>query len=677
MTEKKQGRSKKTEQTNQVKFSFGEEGVGNAIGYNEVVETIAKSVNPKKFNSELNEKVEPSKVVFASKQNTTYGAGNVELKGVKRLDDDELRNLTIIDPYVGAIISTRVAQSVPFGRVSESKFDRGLHVKELDPIDEDFFQDRKELENARKIREMQMAAIQSWVLNCGTSRSDVIEEVFKDSDPTFKYQKFHDFISCQTRNLLTFGRCATQIIRNEDGEPILFRAIPVETIYRIIKGEVVHISQTEDTHPDSIKESIEYAALPRRERPLAYVQRVDSQDVGFFTEDELHIWHYQEQALFNLNGYPLAPLEQALYMVFIHQQTLGYLRNQFVKGMASKGMLVLESTNAATNISEADLENFRQEFHNFVTRNDNSSTIPVISGQIKANFVPLNANPEDMQFLQVEEHVIRALCSAFQISPQEMGYGHLSLNGQGGISDGGKEMEIVRSEERGLRIILDTVFDGINEILYENFPDARNLYEVSYIGLGTDTREAVVQRSLQELQTTATMKSLWADNERSDTFPFGGDAPLAPQFNQFVVPKMFYGEYREFFLGDKGAGKKPEYKFIIDPTLNQAYMQNIITPLEEQREVSHAQNQFQIEQIEMNENQMKTQEQMMVQQPQEGQPQSDQQQGQDEPGQPQEPLEQSEDIKKPLRQLYLERKKSENMEKSFKSYLEDWLKLHE
>ena len=114
MTEKKQGRSKKTEQTNQVKFSFGEEGngQGNAIGYDEVVETIAKSVNPKKFNGELNDKLEPSKVVFASKQNTSYGAGNVELKGVKRLDDDELRNLTIIDPYVGAIISTRVAQSL-------------------------------------------------------------------------------------------------------------------------------------------------------------------------------------------------------------------------------------------------------------------------------------------------------------------------------------------------------------------------------------------------------------------------------------------------------------------------------------------------------------------------------------------------------------------------------------
>jgi hypothetical protein len=291
-------------------------------------------------------------------------------------------------------------------------------------------------------------------------------------------------------------------------------------------------------------------------------------------------------------------------MVFIHQQTLGYLRNAFVKGMASKGILSIESKDPNIQLTEEDIEELRRSFHNYVSRNDNSAATPVIAGPMAVSYTSLSANPRDMEFLQLEEHVIRALCSAFQVSPQEMGYGHLSV-GQGGLTQANKQEEIVRGEETGLRMLLDSVFDTVNEILFESFPQARELFTISYVGVGEDTRDSVIDRHSREINTTATLASLWADSEKVEGVPFGGDVPLAPTFHQFVIAKMKYGEFREHFFGEENASKIPEYDFIIDPGLNQAYQQLRAQPINLQQEQALAGFESQQQQLSQGELQSK------------------------------------------------------------------------
>jgi hypothetical protein len=401
------------------------------------------------------------------------------------------------------------------------------------------------------------------------------------------------------------------------------------------------------------------------------VQRIDGQDVNFFTEDELHVWHFQKQALFDLKGYPLSPIEQAIYMVYIHQQTLGYLRNHFIKGMGSKGILTLESTEPTASLSDEELEELRREFHNFVTRNDNSSVTPVISGPVKVSFIPLNPSPRDMEWLQVEEHVIRALCSAFQISPQEMGYGHLSI-GQGGLSQANKQEEIVRGEERGLRMVLDIVFEGINEILYENFPEARENYRITYVGVGEDTRDAVTSRQIQELNTTATLSSLYADSEKTEPVPYGGDVPLSNAFHLAVVKYMKYGQLLEHFFGEKGAAQRPEYDFIVDPQLNQAYQQLKAMPIQMQKQQAEMGMQEQALQLQANEAQMQAG-QVPGQAPPE-QAGGEEQQAAPEGGQAEgQPTESTEEVKKSLAEWYREKVQ---LRKSMRFYFKEWMAAH-
>jgi hypothetical protein len=338
--------------------------------------------------------------------------------------------------------------------------------------------------------------------------------------------------------------------------------------------------------------------------------------------------------------------------------------------MASKGMIVLESTNPNVQISDADLEDFKQQFHNFVTRTDNSAVTPVIGGPVKANFIPLSTSPRDMEFLQVEEHVIRALCSAFQISPQEMGYGQLGLP-QGGLNQANRQEDIIKGEERGLRMLLDVIFEGVNNILYENFPEARDLYEISYVGIGEDTRMAVVSRQQAELNTTATMSSLYSDSDKKETIPYGGNVPLAPLFHANVVKYMKYGIFMEKFFGEKDASKKPEYDFIIDPSMNTTYQQLKIMPVQMQQEQQQLGLKQQEQQMQMQDQQM----QMQMQQAEQGQQPSGQPGEQPEQGQeqPQQPMQQSAGDRVSLRDRFVN---AQPLQKSVQSYFSEWTKLH-
>lgn len=644
---------------------------------------LQKAVKPVTIEKDVKGKYSRSKIVFGSSHVST-NPDNTLIKGYQRLSDSELRHVSLVDPYISAIIVTRVGQAGVCGQPSASKFDKGMRIREINPIRRDDFETEEEYNFECNRRESQMRAIQEWVLNCGTSDEDIINYAFRGADPTFKWCSLKDFIQAQVRNLLTFGRCGTQKFKNHEGVTVMFRPIPIETIAPVEHGESVHIGLAEETHPDSLKDNAEYNALDENERPAAWVQKINGQNVNFFTDDELDIWYYQKQALFDLQGYPLAPIEMAIYMTFIHQQTLGYLRNQFIKGMATRGIVVLESTDPSVQLSDADLEDFRQQFHNFVTRTDNSAVTPVIGGPVRASWVNLSNTPRDMEFLQVEEHVIRALCSAFQISPQEMGYGHLSLP-QGGLTQSNKQEDIIRGEERGLRMVLDVIFEGINEIMYENFPEARKLYTIEYVGVGEDTRDAVLNRQQAELNTTATMSSLYSDSEKKETIPYGGDVPLAAAFHANVVRYMKYGIFMEKFFGEEGASKKPEYDFIIDPNLNQAYQQLKVQPVKMQQASAQMQLEAQAQQIQMMEQQQQmasdhhemAQDEQAQQQEQAAQGRAPQegQGGQSAPEEGQ-PMAQSETKRVPLLEKYKTLRAQEPLEKSIKSYFQEWISAH-
>ena len=636
-------------------------------------EPLAKSIKPNVVKRDLKERYAGSKIVFDSRDyaNTMEG---VDEKLWRRLSDAEQKEIAQIDPYVSAIISTRCSQSSTVGRPSDSKFDRGTRISEIKPLSLDDFASMDEFKVAQRQRRSQFDAILRWVLECGTNNEEVIDAAFADtSDRNFRKCNLSEFLSAQIRNLMVFGRCGTYIFRNEDGLPIMFRPVAIETIYNATYGyDIPHMNARETTE-ESKKDLNDFNIMPETVRPNGYIQRIEGRNINFFSDYDLKVSYLQKQAYFDLHGYPLSPIEQALMMVFIHTSTLTYLRNQFIKGLATKGILNLESTDPTAQLADEDLAQLRREFHNFVSRNDNSAAIPVISGPVKVNFVPLSPGPQDVGFLQLEEMIIRALCSSFQISPQEMGYGNLSSTAQGSLNQSGHQGEIIQGEERGLRCLLDTVYDLVNEIVFENFPEAKKICRIVYTGVGEDTRDTVIERGIQELQTTATLSGLWAASEKQDPVPYGGSVPLAPLFHANVARYMPYGKFMEMFFGEKGWSKLPEYDFIIDPNLNSAYQALKVQPIEKQKEGADMALEGQKQQLAASDQQMQASQ--AAQQMQQTSQDAEVNKPADEEPEPSTSsnTENDDEAEKSLRTEYSNRKK---LKKSMTYYFSEWTNLH-
>ena len=262
-----------------------------------------------------------------------------------------------------------------------------------------------------------------------------------------------------------------------------------------------------------------------------------------------------------------------------------------------------------------------------------------------------------MEWLQVEQTVIRALCSAFQISPIEAGFGQ--LGDSSGMGQGSRDYELVQGEERGLRLIVDIMMEDVNDAVYQNFPEAKKRYKVAAFGIGNETREGVIQRQTQELQTTATLNSLFSDSDKNRQFEFGGDVPLSPLFHQNVARYMTYGKFMESYFGIDGASKRPELDFIIDSGLNQSYQQLKMGMQQMQAQQQALGLQGQQMQLEMQQAQM----QQAAQQPNVP-PQGAQSQEQPEESQKSEEVE-------------LQKAWEDSMKSNHESMLKSWLRIHD
>ena len=526
-----------------------------------------KSVKPVDNVGFLEGQLEKSKAVF-SLESHRDGADKVQKKR-GRLSDKDLRDVASYDSIISLIVNNRSNQMMSFGRHSRGKYERGFILQEINPISRTKGLSPDALESEVQYRTDLGSLIVDRFLACGTKNELVKQYAFSGSDSYFKDCSLAEFLYAQTYNLLVFGRCATQILRNTDGVIIMFRPLPVESIFRVLDQEDVSLSVHRDAHPESVKDVADYLNIPKGKRPTAYIQKMDGKNVAFFTEDELIMTYARKQALEGLEGYPLAPIEQAYYMVSLHFYAQQYMQNSLTKGLASKGIINLQTTEGGV-VNPEQTENFRKMFSNYVARNDNSATIPVISGPIKVEFIELNATSKDLEFLNLYNKVIMVLCASFQISPEEIGFGNLD-SAKPSLGGGSTQDQIVQGEERGLRQLADTLFDHLNFIMGEIFPEAKGIFRFTPIGLGQNTKEADLALYKEELQTSGTFGKIWSDSERVESFPFGADVPTSPIFHTSVARYVKMAEMRYHFFGDKNALEDPSLDFFLDPGFDAAY----------------------------------------------------------------------------------------------------------
>ena len=242
-----------------------------------------------------------------------------------------------------------------------------------------------------------------------------------------------------------------------------------------------------------------------------------------------------------------------------HLNSETYNSNFFTHGYAARGILHLKGT-----VTQSQLTAFRRQFYNTISGVQHAWRTPIVAGLDDVAWVPMTGNARDMEYINYNQHLMRAICTQFQIDPIELGMDFLtSPTGRSqAAGQQGNQQKIEYSRERGLYPILMFVEDFINhDILPVIDKDLAKKYTFKFEGYTDETPQTEIALLQSQMTVNKTMNDL-LDAARKDRFDHPiAELPLNEAFWGLVEKNLTKGEIREFFFGDKGASKRKELQY--------------------------------------------------------------------------------------------------------------------
>ena len=462
-----------------------------------------------------------------------------------RLTNRTLKDVSIRDWVVSAIIQARCDTLLQFARTSHKKLDPGFRIVKIDGNAEYSDEDKKEV-----------AALESFLYHCGRT----------DNVPEEDRMLFGEFLKLSCRDALTFGHICIEKIKTRRGGLHRFRPIPAESTYLInkrtnkeyITKEV--IASKHNYVPGNNDPKSEYQINEPDIDFYKYVQvSYDNRVLGVFGDEDM-IWGlFNPQNFADSRGYCYSPLELAILNVTNHLNVENYNSNFFTHGYAARGVLHLKGT-----VTQAQLIAFRRQFYNSISGAQHAWRTPVIAGLEEVQWVPMSGSAKEMEYINFNNHIMRAICAQFQVDPIELGLDYLiSSNGRAPMQQGSNEYKIEHSRERGFFPILMFFEDIINrDVIPAIDKDLAHKYKFVFTGYTDASPQTEIAQMQAEMTVHSSMNDLLLRAEKPKINIDGADLPLNQAFWNLIEKNLTRGEIREKFFGDKGASKNPQLQYI-------------------------------------------------------------------------------------------------------------------
>ena len=479
---------------------------------------------------------------------------------VSRLSNKTLKDVSLRDWLVSAIIQNRVDILARFSRPQTKKFDMGFRVIKISETEEYSKEERAEIEN-----------IQAFIYNCGRIKNT----------PDDDKMVFGEFIKLIVRDALTFGHIAVEKIKTRRGALHRFRPLPAESIYHInkdmskdqirdhVKTVARQFEPKSDNDPKTTQEIVEQPVDFYRYVQVSY----DNRPMAVFGDEDMIFRTLNPQNFADSNGYAYSPLEMAIINITHHMNTEQYNSNFFTHGQAAKGVLHLKGT-----VTQSQLTAFRRQFYNLINGSQNAWRTPIIAGLDDVQWVPMAGGSKEMEYLNYNLHLMRSICTQFQIDPTEIGLDLLVTGGKNISSSDGHASKIQFSREKGLYPLLMFIEDLINrDILPAIDEEYARKYKFQFEGYTDETPQTEIALLQAEMTVSKSMNDLLHAARKPKIKHPVGDLPMNQAFWQLVGENMTQGEIREEFFGDKGASKKKELQFIPKNATFLSWQQLLIT----------------------------------------------------------------------------------------------------
>jgi hypothetical protein len=480
---------------------------------------------------------------------------------MSRLTNKTLKEVSIRDWLVSSIIQARVDTLLRFSRPEHKRHEMGFRVVKKDHNAEYTSDELAEI-----------ASLEDFMYHCGR----------KEGTPVEDRMLFGEFLKLIVRDALTFGHIAIEKVKTRKGGLHRFRPLPAENIYLINKR--MSREQIEQQN----KASHQTYGQPKSNNDPKNEQQVNSvendyykyvqmsynmQPLSHFGDEDLIFKNFNPQNFADSNGYCYSPLELAIINVTNHLNVENYNANFFTHGYAARGVLHLKGT-----VTQGQLMNFRRQFYNTISGTQHAWRTPIVAGLDEVQWVPMSGSAKEMEYINFNNHLMRIVCSMFQIDPVELGLDYLvSANGKSPAQQSNNEYKIAYSRERGLYPILMFVEDFVNGELFPAIDKSlAEKYRFIFTGYTDETPQTEIAQMQAEMTVFKSMNDLLIQSQKEKLKTPAADLPMNQAFWALVEKNYTRGEIREIFFGDKGAATRRELQYIPGDPAFMSWQQTIL-----------------------------------------------------------------------------------------------------
>lgn len=465
---------------------------------------------------------------------------------LSRITNRTLKEVSLRDWLISSIIQCRVDTAARFSRPEHRRHEMGFRFHKRDNASDYSPEEREEI-----------AMLEDFIYHCGR----------REGVPAEDRLLFGEFLKLTIRDAVTFGHIAVEKVKTRGGGLHRFRARPAESIYLINKQLPKSVVQADAKvqrklhEPKSDNDPAKDQEVNIQEHQFEkYVQvSYDNRPLATFGDEDLIFKLFNPQNFIDSRGYCYSPLELAIITVRSHLDVENFNANFFTHGYASKGVLHLKGT-----VTQQQLANFRRSFYNSITGQQNAWRTPIVAGLDEVQWVPISASSREMEYINFNNHLMRILCTQFQIDPMELGLDYLvSSNGRSNMQQASSEYKVNYSRERGLLPLLTFIEDMINgDILPALDKKLAEKYVFTFTGYTDETPQTEIAQLQAEVSVYKSMNDVLRQAQKDPIKHKIADLPLSASFWALVEKNYTRGEIREMFLGDKGASERKELQYI-------------------------------------------------------------------------------------------------------------------
>lgn len=392
------------------------------------------------------------------------GKGFKDSKGI--LSFEVLRRMGNIH-IIRSIVNTRIEQIQNFLHFSEDDQKEGFTIRKKTSL---FKEEKKEISSAEKKK---IEEIVEFLMNSGFNEKwDNIDD-------------FQTFVRKIAFDSLTLDQLAFEVVRDKGWNVKKYRAVDASLIRFL---DSVDPKQRERLEDYRFKGYLPRFCMTWDEQIL--INPTTKEPILYYPW-ELGFGIRNKSSDIRKNGYGTSELEILVELITGVLWSIQYNMNNFSIGSTPKGFINVKNAN----ISDSNLNEFRQAWSQMMTGVRNAKRTPVING-IDLEWIDLDKSNREMEYQEWTQFLVIMVCSVYRIDPSELGF---SFKNQAQLfGQDGQKARLQHSREKGLKPILIFLENIITKYIVSEIDED---YEFVFTGIEVEDEETQVNLDKTKLES--------------------------------------------------------------------------------------------------------------------------------------------------------------------------------